>query len=869
MARRKARAARRAAAALHTNSDGAADISIPDAPTATTSNKTDLTTSLPPTAPQPMASEPPPPGGQAQAKQEAQAQATINSKKRKSSDAQSAPTLETTIINGITYKIQPEGQAKILLPPVEGGNTTEVFYNYIQKFNRDLTMTVTRGFGEIVESERKTPRRQHRGGVKHKKRQQVVDTNLEGGVGEQVNGVEQEDIDMAEPAPQADETIPPPQPQQPPPDNDNKEKQRFAVLDALSATGLRALRYAKELPFVTHVTANDMSPTAVEYIYRNVQFNNLTHIITPNHDNATGHMYRTAFPNYIPSPTPENPFKMRLVAPQKYHVIDLDPYGSATQFIDSAVQALEDGGLLSVTCTDAAIFASTSYPEKTFATYGGLPAKGDFSHETGLRMVLMSIATTAAKYGLYIEPLLSLSIDYYCRVFVRVRKSAENVKKLSSKGMVLLNCGAGCGAWKAQELGTLRVRQQYKRKNKQHNTNDIPSYKYGVSQAVENGRCDHCGFKMHLAGPMWSDEIHNAGFINHLLSNVLGQETVKEYETLGRVSGMLKLALGELMPPSPREDEAPTSEIHPAAAEPTPADGQPVVAVINAEGGGKPNLQPSLKRKLKQREEAAEKEEEDGAEGEVSKTSGSSYPKTRNPTADPLALFIMPTQLARVLHCTAPSVSAFRGALLGLGYHVTKSHCRAGSLKTNAPWDQIWRVMRAWEKLNPVKEGSVTPGMAGYKILYPAVTGGEEEEEEEDFGDVMFDEVLGKDRGKGKGDVLYQQNPGAYWGPMAKASKKGLTAEESSKLGNAEKDKRRREERARRQLEREKEGGGVWEEQKAKRNKSGLEDVVEEGEKEDVARPPKGGSRESDGAQYGLAPISASEMEMLEAEMKA
>lgn len=819
-----------------------------------------------------MASEPPPPGGQAQAQQEAQRQhhhiTTIaNSKKRKSPDPL---PLETTIINGITYKIQPEGRAKILLPPVERGNTAEVFYNYIQKFNRDLTMTVTRGFGEILEAERKTPRRQNRGGVKHKKQQKVIDaTNLEGEAGEQISAIEQEDVDMAEPTPQKNEEA------IPPPDN-SKGKPRFAVLDALSATGLRALRYAKELPFVTHVTANDMSPTAIEYIYRNVQFNNLTDIITPNHDNATGHMYRTAFPSCIPSPTPENPFKTKPVSPQKYHVIDLDPYGSATQFIDSAVQALEDGGLLSVTCTDAAIFASVSYPEKTFATYGGLPAKGDYSHETGLRMVLMSIATTAAKYGLYIEPLLSLSIDYYCRVFVRVRKSAENVKRLSSKGMVVVTCDAGCGAWKVQELGTLRVRQQDKRKNsnkqKEGNAaNDTPSYKYGVSQAVESGRCDHCGFKMHVAGPMWSDEIHNAGFINHLLSNVLGQETVKEYETLGRISGMLKLALGELMPPSPRVD-TPASAVSPtppagaqsAVAGLTPANGQAVVAAVSTESDGKPEHRPSLKRKLKQREEAAEKEENN--EDEVTKIPGSltsTNSKNRNPTADPLALFIIPTQLARVLHCVAPSVSAFRGALIGLGYHVTKSHCRAGSLKTNAPWDQIWKVMRAWEKMYPAKEGSVTPGMAGYKILHPG------EEGEEDFGDVKFDEALGRDKEKGKGDVLYQQNPGAYWGPMAKASKKGLTAEELSKLGNAEKDKRKREEKLRRQLEREKED----DEQKAKRKKSGLEfaeEVAGEVNEEIMARPEKRASRESDGTQYGLAAMSASEMERLEEEaMKA
>jgi tRNA G26 N,N-dimethylase Trm1 len=32
---------------------------------------------------------------------------------------------------------------------------------------------------------------------------------------------------------------------------------------------------------------------------------------------------------------------------------DLDPYGTASPFLDAAVQAAKDGGLLCVTCTDA------------------------------------------------------------------------------------------------------------------------------------------------------------------------------------------------------------------------------------------------------------------------------------------------------------------------------------------------------------------------------------------------------------------------------------------------------------------------------------------------------------------------------------
>lgn len=50
----------------------------------------------------------------------------------------------------------------------------------------------------------------------------------------------------------------------------------------------------------------------------------------------------------------------------------------------------------------------------------------------GLRLVLNAIAATAGRYGRTIEPLLSLSIDFYMRVFIRVTTSPKEVKALPS-----------------------------------------------------------------------------------------------------------------------------------------------------------------------------------------------------------------------------------------------------------------------------------------------------------------------------------------------------------------------------------------------------------------------------------------------------
>ena len=41
-------------------------------------------------------------------------------------------------------------------------------------------------------------------------------------------------------------------------------------------------------------------------------------------------------------------------SPDGYEAVDLDPYGSPSQFLDTAVQAVSEGGLLLVTATDMA-----------------------------------------------------------------------------------------------------------------------------------------------------------------------------------------------------------------------------------------------------------------------------------------------------------------------------------------------------------------------------------------------------------------------------------------------------------------------------------------------------------------------------------
>ena len=65
---------------------------------------------------------------------------------------------------------------------------------------------------------------------------------------------------------------------------------------------------------------------------------------------------------------------------KRFTIIDIDPYGSPASFLDGAVQAVDDGGLLCITCTDMAGLCG-NHGEASFAKYGAMPLKSKCCHE--------------------------------------------------------------------------------------------------------------------------------------------------------------------------------------------------------------------------------------------------------------------------------------------------------------------------------------------------------------------------------------------------------------------------------------------------------------------------------------------------------
>ena len=73
-------------------------------------------------------------------------------------------------------------------------------------------------------------------------------------------------------------------------------------------------------------------------------------------------------------------YKHRHPPSKHFDAIDLDPYGSASVFLDSAVQAVSDGGILLVTCTDMGVLCG-NHSEACFGKYGSTSLKAKFCHE--------------------------------------------------------------------------------------------------------------------------------------------------------------------------------------------------------------------------------------------------------------------------------------------------------------------------------------------------------------------------------------------------------------------------------------------------------------------------------------------------------
>ncbi|RLN02192.1 hypothetical protein BBJ28_00001269 [Nothophytophthora sp. Chile5] len=449
------------------------------------------------------------------------------------------------------HKIIREGDGVMIFP-----EKNQVFYNNVQVLNRDLSIAMISEFARTRAREKLA-------------KQARKDANA---AGESATFVPKEYTD-AEIETHLTETA---------------AESGIRIFEALSASGLRSIRYFQQIPGVKSILVNDMEPAAVASIKRNVEFNELPlDRVIPNEADATDVMYNH-----------------RKEADQ-FDVIDLDPYGSASIFLDGAVQSVANGGLLCVTCTDMAVL-SGKQPEVCFSRYGAIPNKSNYLHEMALRMVLQTIEASANRYARHIVPIASCSIDFYVRVFVRVYKSPVNVKKAMTKLSYVFQC-VQCDSFHLQPLGA------------------SSGNSFHASRGPVVGQeCDQCKGKYKLAGPIWSAPIHSRDVVMKIRDRVA--KTTTEFPTKERLHGLLTTISEELV-------DAPLHYTLPG--------------------------------------------------------------------------------LSKTLHCSNPRMAQIQGAIRHAGYEASQFHKVPDAIKTTAPSDVIWDIMRCWVKKHPLnkkRDGQETPG---------------------------------------------------------------------------------------------------------------------------------------------------------------
>lgn len=245
----------------------------------------------------------------------------------------------------------------------------------------------------------------------------------------------------------------------------NQEDREINICDLFGGSGIRGIRYKNELDGVGNVCINDISEVANYYEHHNIKLNNLEDIEVHQHDASM----------------------ILRMKRGEFDVIDIDPFGTPSPFLDSAGYCARRNSLLCVTATDTSALCGT-YQEPCIRKYNAKPYKSEYCHETGIRILAGFVALTLSKYAKYIEVKLSHSTEHYMRLYLYVKKGSKKTDKSLTNIGYISHC-----------------------KNCLHRQTSE-----GLASPIDD-ICPVCGEKMVHAGPLWLGELQDKDFIEKMI----------------------------------------------------------------------------------------------------------------------------------------------------------------------------------------------------------------------------------------------------------------------------------------------------------------------------------------------------------------
>lgn len=248
------------------------------------------------------------------------------------------------------------------------------------------------------------------------------------------------------------------------------------VCEPFTGCGVRGIRFAKEVQNVSHIVLNDLNPQAINLTRFNVERNGLSEKITIQQMDAHALMSSHARPK------------------KRFDVIDLDPFGSPSPFLDSAVRAIKKGGLLALTATDMAPLCGVK-PSACVRKYLGKPLRTEYCHEVAVRLLLNALVLTAAKHDLGVTVFFSHSTDHYIRVYTQILHGAQKANDAIGRLGYVVHCF--------------------------HCLNR--KWTIGLSNFPPR-TCAVCGGEMAVAGPLWMDSLFDSDFCREMLEEARSVE---------------------------------------------------------------------------------------------------------------------------------------------------------------------------------------------------------------------------------------------------------------------------------------------------------------------------------------------------------
>lgn len=260
-----------------------------------------------------------------------------------------------------------------------------------------------------------------------------------------------------------------------------KEQDReINICDLFGGSGIRGIRYKNEIDGVGEVSINDISEVANHFERHNIELNNLNDIEVYQHDASMFLRMKRG----------------------EFDVMDIDPFGTPSPFLDSAGYCARRNSLLCVTATDTSALCGT-YKEPCIRKYNAKPYKSEYCHETGIRILAGFVALTLAKYAKYIEVKLSHSTEHYMRLYLEIKKGSKKTDESLKNLGYISHC-----------------------KNCLHRQT-----RYGLANPIEDV-CPVCGEKLIHAGPLWLGDIQNKEFIQKMIDESENKKINSEKEAL-------------------------------------------------------------------------------------------------------------------------------------------------------------------------------------------------------------------------------------------------------------------------------------------------------------------------------------------------